>query len=130
MASGWGCQHQTTHEGVADWCRLLSHPCDPGCKGCVLYGAGFFSVSDTPANKAFEPKFCSRKCVRCVDARCTGVSERSAGAPVRCVEYSLRSPMPPMIDADDVLANANFWLNVGKRKSAATTHWGNEGFQS
>ena len=54
MASGWGCQHQTNHKGVADWCRLLSHPCDPGCKGCVLYGAGLFSVSDTPSNAAFE----------------------------------------------------------------------------
>jgi len=54
MASGWGCQHQTTHEGIADWCRLLSHPCEPGCKGCVLYGAGFFAVGRTPSNEAFE----------------------------------------------------------------------------
>ncbi|WP_457607813.1 hypothetical protein [Nitratifractor sp.] len=54
MASGWGCQHQTTHEEIADWCRLLSHPCEPGCKGCVLYGAGYFSVTETPSNAAFE----------------------------------------------------------------------------
>jgi hypothetical protein len=54
MASGWGCQYQTTHGGILDWCRLLSHPCEPGCKGCVLFGHGFFSVGSTPSNEAFE----------------------------------------------------------------------------
>lgn len=54
MASGWGCQYQTVKDGKADWCRLLSHPCEPGCKGCVLYGYGYFTVSDTPSNEAFE----------------------------------------------------------------------------
>ncbi|NPA50983.1 MAG: hypothetical protein GXO02_05075 [Epsilonproteobacteria bacterium] len=54
MASGWGCQHQIALEGREDWCKLLNHKCEPGCKGCVLYGVALFSVEDTPSNKAFE----------------------------------------------------------------------------
>jgi len=54
MASGWGCQHQIKKENFSDWCRLLSHPCEPGCKGCVLYGNALFSISSTPSNVAFE----------------------------------------------------------------------------
>ena len=42
MASGWGCQHQIVNEKKEDWCRLLKHVCEPGCKGCVLYGHGMF----------------------------------------------------------------------------------------
>ncbi|WP_456457635.1 hypothetical protein [Nitratifractor sp.] len=29
----------------------------------------------------FKPKLCSRKCTRCVDARCVGVHSRNVGAP-------------------------------------------------
>ena len=58
MASGWGCQYQTSNKDAKDenldWCRLLSKECEVGCKGCVLYGSGLFSVSSTPSNEAFE----------------------------------------------------------------------------
>ncbi|WP_456457580.1 hypothetical protein [Nitratifractor sp.] len=83
--------------------------------------------------KRVKPIRCSRKCLKCVDARCVGVSERSAGAPARgeafskgkllclCSSarrrvyaegiadarwHSLRSPIPSMINADEVLADA------------------------
>lgn len=36
MSSGWGCQHLTTYKEEKEWCRLLKHKCEPGCKGCVL----------------------------------------------------------------------------------------------
>ena len=36
------------------------------------------------------------------------VSKRSEGALEKCVEHSLRLPIPPMIDADSVLSNVNF----------------------
>jgi hypothetical protein len=26
-----------------EWCMKLKHPCNPGCKGCVLYGDIVFS---------------------------------------------------------------------------------------
>jgi hypothetical protein len=54
MGSGWGCQYQTKNGEIKDWCRLLSKECSPGCKGCVLYGSGLFSLSSNPSNKAFE----------------------------------------------------------------------------
>ena len=39
-----------------------------------------------------------------------GYSGQNAGAPGRCVEALDESPMPPMIDADGVLANAIFGI--------------------
>jgi len=57
MATGWGCQHQTVlpkGSEKLDWCRLLEHICEPGCKGCVLYGSALFSMADTPSNDAYE----------------------------------------------------------------------------
>ena len=36
MSSGWGCQYLTTFEENKEWCRLLKHKCNPGCKGCIL----------------------------------------------------------------------------------------------
>ncbi len=48
MSSGWGCQHLTTFEEHKEWCRLLKHKCDPGCKGCVLYGKFEFTQEHTP----------------------------------------------------------------------------------
>jgi hypothetical protein len=56
MSSGWGCQYLTKHEDEETWCRQLNHKCDPGCKGCVLFGAGFFSQENTPSNLAFEKR--------------------------------------------------------------------------
>ena len=42
MASGWGCQYLTISEkGESDWCRKLKHKCNPGCKGCIIYGSQF-----------------------------------------------------------------------------------------
>jgi len=56
MSSGWGCQYLTKYEEEKEWCRLLKHKCDPGCKGCVLFGAGYFSQENTPSNQAFEKR--------------------------------------------------------------------------
>ncbi len=36
MSSGWGCQYLTTSKESKEWCRLLKHKCEPGCKGCIL----------------------------------------------------------------------------------------------
>ena len=93
--------------------------------------------SDHIILRSIQPKFCSRKCVRCVDARCVGGRRdpttqtalcrslrtrggrsvakprrpsRNVGAPGRCVEALDELPMPLIIDADGVLANAIFWV--------------------
>lgn len=40
--SGWGCPHE-----VNDRCtRINDLPCDPGMKGCVLYGRYRFANDD------------------------------------------------------------------------------------
>lgn len=40
--SGWGCPHE-----VNDHCtRINDLPCDPGMKGCVLYGRYRFANDD------------------------------------------------------------------------------------
>ena len=54
------------------------------------------------------PKFCIKRCIRCVDAWCVGVLKENTGIAGGYVEALLQSPMPPMINADDVSANANF----------------------
>ena len=42
MAGGWGCPHE-----VNDHCTHVSNlPCDPGMKGCVLYGRYRFANED------------------------------------------------------------------------------------
>jgi hypothetical protein len=38
MASGWSCQYMGTNQECNEWCMKLSHPCSPGCKGCIIYG--------------------------------------------------------------------------------------------
>ncbi len=43
MASGWGCQFLGKNGDIKDWCIKLNHPCDPGCKGCIIYGKVEFS---------------------------------------------------------------------------------------
>lgn len=49
MSSGWTCSHQKGSD-----CDLLNKPCDPGEKGCVLYGKAVFSNPDNPSNAAVE----------------------------------------------------------------------------
>lgn len=42
MAGGWGCPHE-----VDDLCSKLGNlRCDPGMKGCVLYGRYVFANDD------------------------------------------------------------------------------------
>jgi hypothetical protein len=43
MASGWSCQFTGTHADIKEWCMKLNHPCEPGCKGCIIYGEVAFS---------------------------------------------------------------------------------------
>jgi len=43
MSSGWGCQYLGKKDNMDDWCLKLSHKCDPGCKGCIIYGQVDFS---------------------------------------------------------------------------------------
>jgi hypothetical protein len=55
----WGCK-----EGVDlsfsclhyrnEKCELLKKPCDPGTKGCVLYGRFVFSDPASPSNEALK----------------------------------------------------------------------------
>ncbi len=47
--SGWTCSHQ-----IGEYCDLLKKPCDPGDKGCVLYGKALFSNPNTPSNEALK----------------------------------------------------------------------------
>jgi len=46
---GWTCSHQ-----YGDECDLLKKPCDPGDKGCVLYGKALFSNPESPSNAALK----------------------------------------------------------------------------
>jgi len=42
MGSGWGCPHE-----IDDRCGKVNNlPCDPGMKGCVLYGRYRFANDD------------------------------------------------------------------------------------
>jgi len=56
MASGWGCQHLTSKGENKAWCRLLKKTCDPGCRGCVLYGEFLFSQPGVPSRMATEKR--------------------------------------------------------------------------
>ena len=49
MSSAWTCSHQ-----LGDICDLLKKSCDPGGKGCVLYGKALFSNPQTPSNAAVK----------------------------------------------------------------------------
>ncbi|WP_456457596.1 hypothetical protein [Nitratifractor sp.] len=63
---------------------------------CIPKRWSFFTLdaSDAlfPANFWVKPKLCSRKCARCVDARCEGVHSQNVGAPGGCVEALDVSP--------------------------------------
>ena len=41
--SGWGCPHY-----INERCRLMQTECEPGKKGCVLYGAFTFAPPPPP----------------------------------------------------------------------------------
>lgn len=47
--SSFACPHY-----VNELCVKLNKPCDPGDKGCVLYGKFVFSNPSSPSNKAVE----------------------------------------------------------------------------
>jgi hypothetical protein len=49
MSSAWTCSHQ-----IEEKCDLLGKPCDPGDKGCVLYGKALFSNPLSPSNEALR----------------------------------------------------------------------------
>jgi hypothetical protein len=48
---GWSCP-----KFVDDECAILKRACNPGDKGCILYGKALFSSSDSPSNEAFEKR--------------------------------------------------------------------------
>ncbi len=55
MAGGWGCPHE-----VDDNCTKVSNlPCDPGMKGCVLYGR--FVFADEDKNLRLRQKLASQQ---------------------------------------------------------------------
>jgi hypothetical protein len=45
----FSCRHYS-----AERCVLLKKQCDPGCKGCVLYGKFVFASPDSPSNAAIK----------------------------------------------------------------------------
>ena len=45
MSGGWGCPHEVNGRCQ----RVLDRPCDPGMKGCVLFGR--FTFSDPAKNR-------------------------------------------------------------------------------
>ena len=61
---GWGCPHE--YQGK---CQKVNHlPCDPGMKGCVLYGR--FVFSDPAKNRSEESR--ARRNRRTPDSDKTG----------------------------------------------------------
>jgi hypothetical protein len=48
---GWSCPHD--RDGL---CHIIKEECDPGHKGCVLYGKVKFSSQESPSNEAFEKR--------------------------------------------------------------------------
>jgi hypothetical protein len=49
MSSAWTCSHQ-----VGEMCDLIQKPCNPGDKGCTLYGKAVFSNPCNPSNEAVK----------------------------------------------------------------------------
>ena len=48
---GWTCPHDV--DGI---CDIIRKKCDPGDRGCVLYGKAKFSNEASPSNEAFEKR--------------------------------------------------------------------------
>jgi hypothetical protein len=67
MSSGWTCSHQ-----VGDECELLNKPCDPGDKGCTLYGKAVFSNPENPSNAAVKRREETERKRRVRDAEIDG----------------------------------------------------------
>ena len=61
---GWSCPHSI--EGI---CDIIKKECDPGDKGCVLYGKALFSLESSPSNEAFEKRM-QRKLQRAMKHSC------------------------------------------------------------
>jgi len=56
MGGGWGCPHE-----IDDLCSKVNNlPCDPGMKGCVLYGR-FVFYSDEKNERKRQKKLFSDK---------------------------------------------------------------------
>jgi hypothetical protein len=68
MASGWGCQYLTKNGDIIDWCKKLKHKCDPGCKGCILYGSQFSQPSFLSMQED-EPKKVKKRSDNPLDGR-------------------------------------------------------------
>jgi len=68
MASGWGCQYLTKNGDIIDWCKKLKHKCDPGCKGCILYGSQFTTPKFLSIDKE-EPKKVKKRSDNPLDGR-------------------------------------------------------------
>ncbi|WP_200762453.1 hypothetical protein [Nitrosophilus alvini] len=49
MSGGWTCSHM-----IGNYCELIKKTCNPGDKGCTLYGKALFSNPDTPSNDAVK----------------------------------------------------------------------------
>jgi hypothetical protein len=60
---GWSCPHC-----ISDVCDILKKACDPGDKGCVLYGKALFSSPESPSNEAFEKRM-ERKMKRLLEEK-------------------------------------------------------------
>lgn len=48
---GWSCPHSKD-----EICEIIKKVCDPGDRGCVLYGKAKFSNESSPSNEAFEKR--------------------------------------------------------------------------
>jgi hypothetical protein len=68
MASGWGCQYLTKNGDTIDWCKKLKHKCDPGCKGCILYGSQFSTPQFLTLDEE-EPKKVKKRSDNPLDGR-------------------------------------------------------------
>ena len=48
---GWSCPKY-----IDNRCTILKKECDPGDKGCVLYGKALLSNEESPSKEAFEKR--------------------------------------------------------------------------
>ena len=60
MSSGWGCQYLGKNEKYDNWCMKLLHECDPGCRGCIIYGKVEFSTPNISSDEKEKRKVKNR----------------------------------------------------------------------